>query len=143
MEFFQKSVLTASISYSIANTFVKLSLLCFYLRLSPEKGFRTAVYTMIVICGTFGIACILIPGLQCRPLSMLWDPQQTGYCIDVESFYFANLSIHIATEIGIFILPVRTLWRLQLPLRQRIGLCVLLGMGGVYVNKVLFGFLVP
>lgn len=126
-----KGDLVAALAYSTSAMFVKLSLLAFYLRLSPSPTFRLLTYILIFISASFGISSILAAGLQCVPISMRWDSTQKGHCVNVNVFYFANAGLHILTEILIFILPVQTLWKLHLPLRQKLGLCGLMGLGAM------------
>lgn len=121
--------LIASLSYSISAMFVKLSLLTFYVRLTPEPHFRMMTYTLMAMCAVFGIASAITVPLQCIPISMLWDTTVQGHCIDINNFYFANAGIHMFTEILIFALPIQTLWHLHLPLRQKLGLCGLMSIG--------------
>ncbi|KAF4630434.1 hypothetical protein G7Y89_g7705 [Cudoniella acicularis] len=125
--------LVASLSYSMSAMFVKLSLLAFYLRLSPNGMFRKLTYAMMVVSASFGVSSVIAAGVQCVPVSMLWDSTQAGHCIDVNSFYFANAGIHIFTELLIYILPIHTLWKLHLPLRQKLGLCGLMGVGAMLI----------
>jgi hypothetical protein len=113
--------------------FIKMSLLFLYLRLSPDKGFRIAVYAMIGLSIAFSISSIFASALQCIPVSMLWNPNQPGHCIDVIAFYYANAAINIVTDVIIYVLPIRVLWGLQLPKRQRLGLAFLFSLGGVVV----------
>jgi hypothetical protein len=128
---YAKSTLTASLAYTISAAFVKLSLLAFYLRLSRNKSFRVATYIVIFVSASFGVASLLATGLQCIPISMLWDFSQPGHCININSFYFATAGIHILNELLIYFLPMHTLWKLHLPLRQRLGLCGLIGLGAM------------
>jgi hypothetical protein len=128
---YTKADVTAALSYSASAMFVKLSLLAFYLRLSPNRSFRVLTYIIIFISASFGISSILAAGLQCIPISMLWDATQPGHCINIDTFYFANAGIHILTEILIYVLPLPTLWKLHLPLRQKLGLCGLVGLGAM------------
>ncbi|KAH6681321.1 hypothetical protein B0J14DRAFT_633068 [Halenospora varia] len=121
--------LVASLAYSVSAMFVKLSLLAFYLRLSPNGMFRTLTYAMMAVSAAFGVASVFAAGLQCIPISMLWDPNQPGHCTQVNTFYFANAAIHILTELLIYILPIHTFWKLHLPTRQKLGLCGLMGIG--------------
>lgn len=62
---------------------------------------------------------------------MLWDPGQTGHCVHIDTFYVANAGLHILTEILIYALPIQTLWKLHLPLKQKLGLCGLMGLGAM------------
>lgn len=112
--------------------FIKLSLLAFYLRLAPNNPvFRTAVYVMIFVAASFGIGSIMSAALQCIPISMLWDTTVEGSCININTFYFANSALNIITDMIIYILPIPILWKLQLPVIQRVGLCAVLGLGGL------------
>lgn len=92
---------------------------------------------MIGFCTAFGVSSILAAGLQCIPVSMLWDPSVLGHCININNFYFANAGIHMVSEILIYILPIQTLWHLHLPMRQKLGLCGLMSIGA---GLVLFHF---
>jgi len=113
--------------------FVKLSLLCLYLRLSPDKFFRLLVYIMVFVSIAFGISSIFTAALQCRPLSKLWIPEQPGSCVHIITFYYANAAINIITDAIIYLMPIKVLWALQLPKRQRLGLIFLFSLGGIVV----------
>jgi hypothetical protein len=113
--------------------FIKLSLLSLYLRLSRQRAFRILVCVMVAVTICFGMGSIFTVALQCRPLSMLWNPDQPGKCIRVVDFYYANAGINIVTDVVIYLLPIKVLWGLQIPKRQRIGLMFLFGLGGLVV----------
>lgn len=113
--------------------FTKLSLLTFYTRLSSEKSFLVLVYIGIFIVTGFGIGSITAVLLQCIPLSMIWDPNQPGSCFRVIHFYYANAALNITTDVAILILPMKILWGLHMPVRQRISLCGLFSLGSLYV----------
>lgn len=132
VETYVKLTLVASLSYSAAAMFIKLSLLAFYLRLAPNNRiFIILVYVMIFVSIGFGLGSILTAGLQCIPISMLWDITVKGKCVDINKFYFANAGLNIFTDLMIYGLPIPTLWKLRLPVVQRVGLCVVLGLGGL------------
>jgi hypothetical protein len=116
--------------------FIKLSLLTFYLRLSSEKSFLVPVYIGIFVITGFGIGSITAILLQCIPLSMLWDPNQPGSCFHLIDFYYANAALNIATDVTILLIPVKILWGLHMPVRQRISLCALFSLGSLYVIPV-------
>ncbi|KAJ4296490.1 hypothetical protein N0V90_006535 [Kalmusia sp. IMI 367209] len=130
---YQKLILTSSVAYTVSATFIKLSLLMFYTRLSTGQTFLALVYIGILIVTGFGIGSVAAVLLQCIPLSMLWDDDKKGHCIRLIDFYYANAAINIVTDITILLLPIKILWGLHMPLRQRISLCALFGLGGLYV----------
>ena len=122
--------------YTASATFIKLSLLTFFIRLSTGAKFLALVYVVVFIVISFGISSIATVLLQCLPLSALWDAEKmaTAHCIRVTDFYYANAAINITTDVMILLLPLKILWGLHMPLRQRISLCGLFGLGGLYVT---------
>ncbi|TVY50486.1 hypothetical protein LCER1_G008140 [Lachnellula cervina] len=132
IEPYTKITLASSLSYSASAMFIKLSLLSFYLRLLPNNNYsRSIVYAMITVSVVLGVGSILAAALQCIPIASLWNATIKGKCINVNLFYFANAAVNIITDAIIYCMPIPTLWRLQLPMIQRIGLCALLGLGGL------------
>ena len=78
--------LIASLAYSTSAMFVKLSILALYLKLSPDQTFRLLTFCVIFISASFGVSSVLAIGLQCIPISMLWDPNTQGHCIKILTF---------------------------------------------------------
>lgn len=126
-------LLTSSVSYSVSATFIKLSLLSFYTRLSSGRAFLVLVYFAIFVVIGFGIGSVTAVLLQCLPLSALWDQKAAAHahCIQLVDFYYANAAINLTTDVFILLLPIHVLWGLHMPVRQRISLCALFGLGGL------------
>jgi hypothetical protein len=140
-------ILSSSVAYSVSAAFIKLSLLSFYLRLSNGPAFSAIVYAVMFIVIGFGIGSVAAVLFQCLPLSALWDAEKAAgaHCIKVVDFYYANAAINLTADVTILILPIKILWGLHMPLRQRISLCGLFGLGGLYVVPFspLISFRVP
>lgn len=67
---------------------------------------------------------------QATPYGALWDRDiAKARAQKTLAFYIANTTIHIITEIAIFALPIKVLWNLQLRFREKLGLCILFGLG--------------
>lgn len=126
-----KAVLAITVFYVAAAMFIKLSLCAFYLRLSVDERFRLVVYIIGLICLAYGIASMLVAGFLCIPFSKIWNPTQPGSCINAAAFYYANAALNLATDVIIYTLPLRPLWKLPVPLSQRIGLTFLILLGGL------------
>lgn len=71
-------VMISSAVYALATCFARLSLLCFYYRLTTIRWFRWATVLMVVfvIGGYGGIVFSLIFG--CRPIQRTWDVTVEG-----------------------------------------------------------------
>lgn len=111
--------------------FIKLSLCAFYLRLSINERFGLAVKIIGCICVGYTVPSIIAVSFSCIPLSKQWNPNELGSCINVEAFVLTHGSLSLATDVVIFILPLRPLWKMRLPRRERIALLFLLALGAL------------
>jgi hypothetical protein len=137
--------------YAFAIALTKIAIISSYLRFIQDRAFRTAMYVISVIIaglwvtGKAGPASHSIaythssPGLfvtifQCRPVSGACNFTIDRKCIDYISYLYASSAVNVATDILLCILPLPHLWRLNMPLKQRLILCVLLAGGARYVH---------
>ncbi|PMD60015.1 uncharacterized protein K444DRAFT_589731 [Hyaloscypha bicolor E] len=119
----------AQLLYKVAICFTKLSILSFYLRIFPIQNFRTATFATaaVVVAYTVGSVCATI--WQCKPIPKTWNKSLPGTCIQIGDVWYSTSVMAIVTDIAIIILPVYQIRRLQLPLLQKIGLCLLFSLG--------------
>ncbi|KXJ85851.1 hypothetical protein Micbo1qcDRAFT_237247 [Microdochium bolleyi] len=111
----------------------KLSLLAFYLQLSPERWFRVAVWTSIGIVSTLTFVITTLLFYHCTPARASWDVLTTGTCVDVGVLYMATAVQNIATDVLIFLLPIPMVLGLQMGRRQKIGALVIFGVGSITI----------
>ncbi|KAH7136349.1 hypothetical protein EDB81DRAFT_870497 [Dactylonectria macrodidyma] len=129
-------LLPARVSYLTYLWCLKLCLLNFYgrfIRVYPLwKAAATALWWSLVI--TYFAILILI-FTECRPINLYWDP-------DPDSKYschraLANLLtmgiLNIITDIALILLPFPILRHSRLPVRQKVQLSILFGIGIIVV----------
>ncbi|KAF2115424.1 hypothetical protein BDV96DRAFT_78329 [Lophiotrema nucula] len=116
--------------YACAIAFTKISIISSYLRFIQERPFRICMYvTGVVIIGLW-ITGVFVTIFQCRPVSGAWDfTESDRKCINFVDYLYASSSITVATDLILCVLPWPYLWRIQMPVKQRIILCVLFGGG--------------
>ncbi|KAL1639130.1 hypothetical protein SLS58_008217 [Diplodia intermedia] len=114
---------------------LKLGFLLFYLRLSHLKSFRVAVYLTMGFNGVVTVGMWLLYFLQCTPLEAFWNPVKypTPNCLDTKVTYFVPYSIIMVLDIVILVLPIHTVWGLQMTLRRRLAVLGVLCTGGAAV----------
>lgn len=112
--------------------FAKLSLFLLYLRIfSPSIRTKYAIYIGVLSCFVVYAASTIFCGYQCIPrprqtwLSALMkkschDAKYTGYVVGV---------FNIASDFYLLILPLPSIWKLQMPLPKKIGICGVFIMG--------------
>jgi hypothetical protein len=120
-------------SYISTLTFSKISILVFYLRLSPERNFRIMVYATIGFTLAYNFAGALVVIFSCNPIAASWDltlaALPTTKCVNRPADYLAAASLNIFTDLLIFCLPLKTIWSIQLPLNQRLSVIAIFATG--------------
>ncbi|KAF3915618.1 hypothetical protein ABW21_db0208306 [Orbilia brochopaga] len=128
----RKMAFSAQILFIFCTTTTKISILYFYLRLSVSPNFRLLVYLGAAFVFATGVSFIFVIVFQCMPISGYWDltlPQSR--CVDESAANIANAVLNSVSDLYVFLLPIKSMLGLRLPLRQRIGIVVLFSLGAV------------
>ena len=108
----------------------KVSILLFYLRVFPSRGFHITCNTVlgfVVLSGTVIVLCQL---LQCLPVQYNWDKSiHHVKCINVNVLTYAHAALNIFQDVLILALPVPWILRLRLELNQKICLVIMFQVG--------------
>lgn len=117
--------------------------------MGPSKWRRYFLYFLSVAVLVVAIVCLVVVLAQCSPTRALWDPS-AGKCwnpkISLHYFlffgstytfsFFATLTMLTFSsgfsgfaDLSLALLPITIIWNLQLSLRRRISICLLLGFG--------------
>ena len=106
--------------------FVKVSILLQYLRIFvPSRNGNLPLFVAIHLCMWIVIIVYLVftffDIFLCTPRAKLWDPSiTTGHCFDGNDTFEASGIFNVVSDLIILILPMPTLWRLQLSLKRRL-----------------------
>ncbi|KAE8443820.1 hypothetical protein EG329_001327 [Mollisiaceae sp. DMI_Dod_QoI] len=128
-----KMVLGAQLAFALACTLTKLSMLMLVRRLLSSSTIfwrRVTLLGIIVVATQGSVFCITVI-FQCRPPQDYWkltkDPQLN--CVDQQSSLLVAGIINTLTDFLAVILPIRTVWCLQLPPRQALMIMLLFAFG--------------
>ncbi|PHH83474.1 hypothetical protein CDD82_433 [Ophiocordyceps australis] len=128
---FLQTTTAATLTYAISITFSKLSILAFYLRISPDHKFRIAVFSLFGVVVAYTVTYIFVMVFRCSPVAAGWDLSIKGKCID-NLIPMMVLSIaNILIDLVILCLPLKVVVPLQIPTRQKISLVFLFATGGL------------
>ncbi|KAL7770734.1 hypothetical protein CFE70_000673 [Pyrenophora teres f. teres 0-1] len=122
---------------------IKISCIVFIALIIPVVTLR--IYSRLK-CG-YRISAddgVFVTIFQCTPVRGAWDFTIQGRrCVNYVTYLYASSAVNVATDIVLCLLPLPHLWRLQLPLRERVVLCVLLagGASACVVGSVRIAFL--
>ncbi|KAL1960514.1 hypothetical protein VTO42DRAFT_7813 [Malbranchea cinnamomea] len=116
--------------YLLIMTFVRVSILSSFLRFSTTVWLPRLSYTLIVINIAWGIAYIITLCLACRPLHNYWSSSNfADKCASEDARILSASIISIVNDILVFLLPLRTFWKLWLPPREKAVLIALMSVG--------------
>jgi hypothetical protein len=79
------------------------------------------------------IICLLV---QCQPISAAWDPRVIGTCWPLATILAVSVftsAYSASMDIILSLLPWKVIWGLQMRTRERIGVCIAMSMGVLYV----------
>ena len=110
---------------------LKVSICLLLLRIKNDRRLRIFLY--VVMAGLFitNFGCIVILLAQCRPISVYWTGAG-GVCWDtrvrIYSIYF-TIAYSLVTDIICSLLPLVVVWKIRIPMRTKLSVCALMGMG--------------
>jgi len=117
--------------YQLSLAAAKISILLLYIRVLKHQYACWAAWGMLVVVVGYNIFGLVEDFIICAPLAAYWDPS-VGSCQPPGSVMWALICLHIATDFLIFLIPLPVVFRMKLPLKQKIGLSLTFALGFLY-----------
>ena len=118
----------------LCNGFTKLSLLTFYLQLSPQRWWKIAVWIGIAVVATATTVITFMTWVHCNPPEKAYKPLMLeGSCLDAGILYIATAVSNIVTDIYLFCLPIPMVLQLKMSSFQKAGAIMIFGIGSMTV----------
>ena len=112
--------------------FNKISICLFLLRIPVEKKFIRPIQGTIIALIVSNIILTLLWILQCNPVSKAWNKQVHGTCFtdaQLQRIIISQALISIISDFMLALFPLVLLWKVQIAIRVKAGLCILMGLG--------------
>lgn len=129
--FFFAVLYPEEILYMTGFSLVKLSVLLFYRRIFPGQRFKQALWIVTFLVIGWGVTMTFASALQCIPIRKAWNPDVPGKCINLHAYYFGQAIPNSITDGIILLLPLPSLWKLQVPRSQKVALIAIFFLGGL------------
>ena len=125
--------LLADIFFCAATGLVKGRISLFYLRIFPGRYIvitNWSLFAFIIGCYWAGVFANIF---SCNPVSVSWSVEDaaTAVCMNRPAFYFAQAALGISTNIATLLTSVPLSKDLQLRTRRKVGIAVVLTLGGL------------
>ncbi|KAI1808971.1 hypothetical protein F4811DRAFT_7857 [Daldinia bambusicola] len=123
---YYKVLTLLAITYIWPPSLTKLALLVLYLRLNPSRPFHLCVYASGLLIVIFTVVFTILFLGPCDPLSV-----GSGVCLN--NIAIAQAILNIVSDVIIIVLPIPMIHGLHMPMRQKIAVGLLIGMGSAVV----------
>jgi len=128
-----KIIYAIQLTYNTVIALVKISIVCFYLRLASTDGsLHIQSWATIGFLVVFYIITQTASALQCRPVEANWDlvGAVPHHCFNTLVYFYVIAVVNIIVDIWILVMPISTLRHIKRPKRDKIVLFIVFGIGG-------------
>ncbi|KAL8806544.1 MAG: hypothetical protein Q9223_004598 [Gallowayella weberi] len=125
---------TTAAVYSPAEFLIRLSILLQYLRVfvPNKRNNRVMFYAihLLIWCNLIFYLSKFIGLLAiCVPRRKLWQPWTEGHCGNPNTWFVASGIFNVISDFAIFVLPLRCIWKLQIPTKKKIMIALVFATG--------------
>ncbi|KAK9597134.1 hypothetical protein V6000_001722 [Aspergillus fumigatus] len=118
---------------TISTTIARCSFVLYLLAiLGNNKKYQIALWTVMVLQFAGNVVSAVLPLSICRNVRILWDPTTKTTCGDVHAVikfaYYSNTA-NSACDLFLAVFPTLIFWNLNLKMRIKISLIILLSLG--------------
>lgn len=75
------------------------------------------------------VAFIFAVVFQCHPIEFAWNKAIDGKCVNQTAIFYSHAGINIVTDFVIYILPMKMLWGVVRPKKDKVGLVIVFAIG--------------
>ena len=121
--------------WGMAMALIKASVGLTLLRIKSNVWYKTFIWTNMGLAGAYGVGNMFFILFSCMPLSAAWGDfanPDDATCLPPTSIRIASVTgavVSVSTDVLLSLAPVSFLWNLKRPLRERVVLGFLMGLG--------------
>ncbi|KAF1736535.1 hypothetical protein CRV24_002141 [Beauveria bassiana] len=106
------------------------------------RSINTTLVVVAVVSVLWAVAAILFSTFVCMPISFYWDKSShNGHCMPKDHYLLGNIVFAVMNMVGditILVIPLPTLWKSQMPNKQKIAITGVLSIGLILMRVVQF-----
>ncbi|KAF2726515.1 hypothetical protein EJ04DRAFT_398336, partial [Polyplosphaeria fusca] len=123
---------SSGVTWTVATVACKMAVLWMYTHIFPPSPVRLASWITMGCSLSYAIAFIPVFMTACNPPSAAWalDPMiAMAKCHPIQQQEFASVSVNMALDLAVVVIPMPAVWKLQLPMRKKITVTCLFSLG--------------
>ena len=133
---FSKWFNAATVVYAPTILAAKLAILYIYRRVFVPRRWGIFDWTLrifMAILILFYLATFLVKIWECNPRERIWDRSIPGKCVNVSSLLNTSGLFNTLTDIIILLIPVKSVWNLNMTTKRKVGVVAAFTVGFTYV----------
>lgn len=111
---------------------LKMSQLMLYMRVFAAR-LRNWVYGIGAIVIVWAVVFNFLFIFLCDPIEQQWTVERVGHCMDQILLLKCLIMTNLVTDLAIVILPIRSVWQLQMRKTEKFAVIACFGLGGACV----------
>ena len=115
--------------WAIAVALIRSSIIFLYIRIFPARSFRFTCYAILTLNCTFSLGAVLTVWLICVPIGCMYSTSICDSCGSVGLYNLLNTTISLLLDITVVFLPTPVLWGLQMPVKKKVMISGMFGLG--------------
>lgn len=122
-----------NILYTCCTASVKMSIVLLFRRIFVTRIFKHITAVLLVILTMWWIAVLLTQIFSCTPVDASWIPTKAETCVETLMFYNAVTISNVTFDFILLILPMPSVWKLQIDYKKKLQVCGVFLVGTLYV----------
>ncbi|KAJ5547758.1 hypothetical protein N7513_004992 [Penicillium frequentans] len=120
--------------YSATLPLIKTAILMDWCRIfvpieRSKNLFWTGCMVVITLQCLWGLLCIVLLNMQCRPHEAIWKFYLPSKCYSLPDVMLTSASVQVVSDIAMLLLPQRIIWGLQMNWQKKIGVSIIFSAG--------------
>lgn len=108
---------------------VKSSILVLYRSLFPSRRFHYVVYAALAFVIGWTVSFFFSHLFTCYPITVFIEPYYGNSCVQTVPMFLALLFTDVVADFAILILPIPMVIRVRMPLKKKLAVIGMLGLG--------------
>ncbi|KAE8153296.1 hypothetical protein BDV25DRAFT_169179 [Aspergillus avenaceus] len=84
---------------------------------------------VIAVQCIWGVLCIILLNMQCRPHRAIWEFYVPAKCYSLPNVMLCSASVQVISDLTMFVLPQRIIWGLHMSRQKKLGVSIIFGVG--------------
>jgi hypothetical protein len=111
---------------------LKISQLALYMRVFANQ-LQNWVYGVGAIVVVWAVVFNFLFIFLCDPIAQQWTVERVGHCMDQILLLKSLILTNLCTDLFIVVLPIRSVWQLQMRKTEKFAVIACFGLGGACV----------